>query len=123
MRNERKRILWDNLPIWYRLRYLAEYLGERGICVVASTYTNAWGELAPLMDKDRPLESIARTYISPILNQGTGYKLETMQRMVEDFKLDGVILHSDLSCKPYSIGQVDQRRWKKRQGFLALSFF
>lgn len=109
VRNERKRLLWDNLPIWYRLRYFAEYLGEHGICVVASTYTNAWGELAPLMNVEKPLESIARTYISPILNHGTKYKLETMQRMVKDFQLDGVILHSDRSCKPYSIGQIDQR--------------
>ena len=109
VRKERKRLLWDNLPIWYRLRYFAEYLGEHGICVVASTYTNAWGELAPLMNVEKPLESIARTYISPILNQGTKYKLETMQRMVKEFQLDGVILHSDRSCKPYSIGQIDQR--------------
>ncbi len=109
VRNERKRLLWDNLPIWYRLRYLAENLGEHGISVVASTYTNAWGELAPLMNQEKPLESMARTYIYPILNQGTKYKLDTMKRMVEEFQLDGVILHSDRSCKPYSIGQIDQR--------------
>ena len=42
-------------------------------------------------------------------DQGTKYKLDTMQRMVKDFNLDGVILHSDRSCKPYSIGQIDQR--------------
>ncbi|MCD6430955.1 MAG: 2-hydroxyacyl-CoA dehydratase, partial [Deltaproteobacteria bacterium] len=109
VRNERKRLLWDNLPIWYRLQYLAENLGEHGISVVASTYTNAWGELAPLMNQGKPLESMAQTYIHPILNQGTKYKLDTMKRMVEEFQLDGVILHSDRSCKPYSIGQVDQR--------------
>ena len=107
--HERKRLLWDNLPIWYRLRYLAEYLGERGIAVVASTYTNAWGELAPFMDENRPIESMAKTYIHPILNRSTGSKLETMKKMSEDFHLNGVILHSDRSCKPYSIGQIDQR--------------
>jgi benzoyl-CoA reductase/2-hydroxyglutaryl-CoA dehydratase subunit BcrC/BadD/HgdB len=32
-----------------------------------------------------------------------------MRRMTEEFHLDGVLLHSDRSCKPYSIGQVDQR--------------
>lgn len=109
VRKERKRLLWDNLPIWYRLRYLAENLGEHGISVVASTYTNAWGELAPMMNPERPLASMAKTYIYPILNQGTKYKLDTMRRMVEEFQLDGVILHSDRSCKPYSIGQIDQR--------------
>jgi benzoyl-CoA reductase/2-hydroxyglutaryl-CoA dehydratase subunit BcrC/BadD/HgdB len=107
--DEKKRLLWDNLPIWYRLRYLAELLAERGIAVVASTYTNAWGELAALMVPDEPIESMARVYLHPILNHGTGYKLATMTHMVEAYHLDGAILHSDRSCKPYSIGQMDQR--------------
>ncbi len=109
VRNEQKRLLWDNLPIWYKLRELSEYLAERGVAVVASTYTMAWGELAPLIDPEKPFESMARTYIQPILNVGTEKKLEKMKKMIEEFQLDGAILHSDRSCKPYSIGQVDQR--------------
>ena len=109
VRAERKRLLWDNLPIWFRVRYLSEFLGRRGVACVASTYTNAWGELAPLMTPGKPLDSMARVYLHPILNRSTAYKLDTMKRMVRDFHLDGVILHSDRSCKPYSIGQVDQR--------------
>jgi benzoyl-CoA reductase/2-hydroxyglutaryl-CoA dehydratase subunit BcrC/BadD/HgdB len=107
--NERKRLLWDNLPVWHRLRYFAEYFGQREISVVASTYTNAWGELAPLMDKNRPVESMAKTYMYPILNRSAGSKLGTIKRMAEDFHINGVVLHSDRSCKPYSIGQIDQR--------------
>ncbi len=109
VKEEKRRLLWDNLPIWYRLRYLAEFLGQHGAAIVASTYTNAWGELARMIDPDRPFESMARTYMHPILNRGTGEKLALMRRMVEEYKLDGVILHSDRSCKPYSIGQIDQR--------------
>lgn len=109
VRAERKRLVWDNLPIWSRLRWLSKRLAERGAALVASTYTNAWGELAHLFDPERPLESGARTYLQPILNRGTGHKLKVMRRMVEDFEADGVILHSDRSCKPYSVGQMDQR--------------
>ncbi len=109
VKNERKRLLWDNLPIWYRLRYLAEYLGRHGIAIVASTYTHAWGELADLIDTQDPLEGMARTYIYPILNRGAGDKLAKMKSMIEKYHLDGVILHSDRSCKPYSMGQIDQR--------------
>jgi benzoyl-CoA reductase/2-hydroxyglutaryl-CoA dehydratase subunit BcrC/BadD/HgdB len=109
VKGERKRLLWDNLPIWYRLRYLAEFLGEHGIAIVASTYTNAWGELAPFYNVDRGLESFALACTYVILNRGTGHKLSTMQRMIDGYGLDGVILHSDRSCKPYSIGQMDQR--------------
>jgi len=109
VQRERKRLLWDNLPVWYRLRDLAEILGRQGAVLVASTYTNAWGELAPLIDPERPLESAARTYLYPILNRSTGHKLATMRRMLDEYQLDGVILHSDRSCKPYSVGQIDQR--------------
>lgn len=109
VKNERKRLLWDNLPIWYRLRYIAEFFGAHGIAIVASTYTNAWGELTPLIDPSKGLESMARAYTHATLNRGTGYKLQTMKRMIDEFHLDGAILHSDRSCKPYSLGQMDQR--------------
>ncbi|MBI4702385.1 MAG: 2-hydroxyacyl-CoA dehydratase [Deltaproteobacteria bacterium] len=109
LRRERRRLVWDNLPIWPRVRWLAERLAARGVALVASTYTNAWGELAPLIDADRPLESAARVHLNAILNRGTGHKLEVMRRLVQGYGADGVILHSDRSCKPYSIGQIDQR--------------
>jgi benzoyl-CoA reductase/2-hydroxyglutaryl-CoA dehydratase subunit BcrC/BadD/HgdB len=109
LRRERKRLIWDNLPLWFWVRPLAETLAARGVALVASTYTNAWGELARLIDADRPLDSMARVYLHPILNQGTQHKLATMVRLVQEYQADGVILHSDRSCKPYSIGQLDQR--------------
>jgi len=109
VRNERFRVLWDNLPIWFRIGPLSKMLARRGVNVVASTYTYAWGELAPLIDESKGFESMANVYLHPILNRSTGHKLKAMQRMVRDFHIDGVILHSDRSCKPYSLGQMDQR--------------
>jgi benzoyl-CoA reductase/2-hydroxyglutaryl-CoA dehydratase subunit BcrC/BadD/HgdB len=109
IKRETKRVLWDNLPIWFQIGALSKLLGARGVNVVVSTYTYAWGELAPMMDVSRPLDTAARVYLHPILNRSAGDKLRTMQRMVKEFSLDGVILHSDRSCKPYSLGQIDQR--------------
>jgi benzoyl-CoA reductase/2-hydroxyglutaryl-CoA dehydratase subunit BcrC/BadD/HgdB len=109
VKDERKRLLWDNLPIWHRIRWLSELLARQRIALVASTYTNAWGELAGMIDPARPLESAAQAYLHPILNRGVGQKLATMKKLATDYRADGVILHSDRSCKPYSIGQVDER--------------
>jgi benzoyl-CoA reductase/2-hydroxyglutaryl-CoA dehydratase subunit BcrC/BadD/HgdB len=109
IKEERQRVLWDNLPIWFRLGWLSKTLAERGVNVVVSTYTYAWGELAPMMDPERPFDSGARVYLHALLNRSTGDKLRAMTRMVGDFHLDGAILHSDRSCKPYSLGQIDQR--------------
>jgi benzoyl-CoA reductase/2-hydroxyglutaryl-CoA dehydratase subunit BcrC/BadD/HgdB len=118
---ERMRVLWDNLPIWYRLNWLWRLLGKHGVNVVLSNYTYGWAELAPVMDAERPLDSMARVYLLPYLNRSLRHKLEAMKRMVRDFDLQGVILHSDRSCKPYSIGQIDQReRMVKELGVPAL---
>lgn len=109
LKHERVRLVWDNLPIWHRMRWLGERFAERGVALVASTYTNAWGELAPLIDPAKPLESGARTYLHAILNRSTGHKLGVIKALVTDYQADGVVLHSDRSCKPYSVGQIDQR--------------
>jgi benzoyl-CoA reductase/2-hydroxyglutaryl-CoA dehydratase subunit BcrC/BadD/HgdB len=109
VRDECYRVLWDNLPIWYRIGPLSQWLAARGVNVVASTYAHAWGELAPLMDPGDPFDSMARVYLHPILNRSAGQKLAAMKRMLVDYSADGVILHSDRSCKPYSLGQIDQR--------------
>ncbi len=109
LKHERRRLIWDNLPIWYRIRWLGDLLAKAGVALVASTYTNAWGELSELINADHPMDSMARAYMHPILNRGTGHKLAIMRKMVEDYGAHGVLLHSDRSCKPYSIGQVDQQ--------------
>jgi len=109
LKHERKRVIWDNLPVWPRVRWLAELLAEQGVAMVASTYTNAWGELVELIDPADPILSGARTYLRALLNRSTGHKLRTMEKLVRTYHADGVILHSDRSCKPYSIGQMDQR--------------
>lgn len=109
VRTERRRVVWDNLPVWARVRWLSALLARGGVSMVASTYTQAWGELAPMIDPERPLESAARVYLHPVLNRGTGHKLQVLETMVRDYGAHGVILHSDRSCKPYSIGQGDQR--------------
>ncbi len=38
---------------------------------------------------------VARVYMHPILNRGTGHKLKTVRRMVDDFGAHGVILLSE----------------------------
>ena len=108
IKDEKKRLIWDNLPVWFRISKMSKRLARHKVALVASTYTNAWGELAEMIDPERPVESAAKLYMYPILNRSTGHKLKVMKQMIKDYHADGVILHSDRSCKPYSIGQMDQ---------------
>ena len=107
---ERKRLMWDNIAIWFKARELAGLFARRGLNFVTSTYTTAWAETAAMIDPQRPLESLATAYGQVILNNNLAHRLELMKRLIADFKVHGLVMHSARSCKPYSIGQYDLKR-------------
>jgi bcr-type benzoyl-CoA reductase subunit B len=107
---ERKRLMWDNIAIWYKIRDFADLFAQRGMNFVTATYTNAWAETTPYMDENRPFVSLAETYSRIILNNNLRHRLALMSRLVADYQVDGLVIHSARSCKPYSLGQYDIRR-------------
>lgn len=109
IKNEEIRLLWDNLPIWFMLREISTMLAKANTNIIAATFSYAWGELAPLMDERNPIDSIANIYLQVLLNRSTYSKLETFKKLISELEIDGLILHSNRSCKPYSLGQMDQR--------------
>jgi len=108
--NERKRLMWDNIAIWYKVRDFSNLFAERGMNFVTATYTNAWAETISLMDEKRPFESMARTYSLVVLNNNLNHRLHLMERLIQEFQVDGLVIHSAKSCKPYSVGQYDIKR-------------
>ena len=107
--NERLRLFWDNIPLWYNMK-LFNYFEKWDAVVVAETYTSAW---TMRMDPDRPLESIAyKSLVSyPLVScVSLNKRLELIEKAVRDYKIDGAILHSNRSCKPISMGQMDIQR-------------
>ncbi len=107
IRDERYRLLWDNLPVWFAVRELSTQLAERGFNFACTSYTNAWAEAGSRVDPADPLGSAGVAYTHVILNQDLPHRLDTLRRLARDYGVDGAVLHSDRSCKPYSIGQVD----------------
>jgi benzoyl-CoA reductase/2-hydroxyglutaryl-CoA dehydratase subunit BcrC/BadD/HgdB len=104
--NERIRLFWDNIPLWYNIK-LFNYFEKWDAVVVAETYTSAW---TMRMDPDRPLESIAyKSLVSyPLVScVSLNKRIELIRKAVSDYKVDGAILHSNMSCKPISMGQMD----------------
>jgi bcr-type benzoyl-CoA reductase subunit B len=108
--NERKRLMWDNIAIWYKVRDFSNLFAERGMNFVTATYTNAWAETNSHLDEGRPFESMAKTYSLVILNNNLNHRLRLMERLIRDFQVDGLVIHSARSCKPYSVGQYDLKR-------------
>ncbi len=108
--SERKRLMWDNIAVWYKVRDFSNLFAEHGMNFVTATYTNAWAETTSYMDEGDPFGSMARTYGLVILNNNLKYRRRLMERLIEEFKVDGLVIHSARSCKPYSVGQYDLKR-------------
>ncbi|MFZ5519311.1 MAG: 2-hydroxyacyl-CoA dehydratase subunit D [Candidatus Zhuqueibacterota bacterium] len=108
--NEKYRFLWDNLPIWYRVRWLSEKFSAHNACLVADTYTSAWSGVVHLLDENNLLDSMAVAYSNVHLNVSVDRMFVTVAAMAEKYQVDGIIMHSNRSCKPYSFGQYDLQR-------------
>ncbi len=108
--NEKYRLIWDNLPVWFRTRWLSEKFAAHDACLVADTYTSAWSGVVHLIDENRMIESMAEAYASIYLNISLDMMIDTLSGMMEKYDADGLVMHSNRSCKPYSLGQYDLQK-------------
>lgn len=107
IREEKKRLMWDNIAVWFKLSAWAKMFAAKGCAFVAATYTNAWTETISHLDVNDPFRSMAKTYSLVILNNNLNHRLDLMADMVKEYEVDGLVVHSARSCKPYSVGQYD----------------
>lgn len=107
--DERYRLLWDNLPVWFRTKWLSEKFASLHACLVADTYTSAWCGSAKYIKSSDFLDTMAEGYCRIYLNIGVDMMAEHVLEMVDKYSIDGIVMHSNRSCKPYSLGQYDIR--------------
>ncbi len=93
---ERFRIYWDGMPVWGRLRDLAALFAQLDTAVVASTYCNSW--IFEALDPKDPLRSMARASLELFIARSEAPKQRYLERMVEEFSVDGVIFHDSRTC-------------------------
>lgn len=108
--NEKYRLLWDNLPVWYELKWLSNKFSDHNACLVADTYTSAWCGAIKYIDENNFLNSIAEAYTRIYLNIGIDQMADQVVGMIKFYDADGFVMHSNRSCKPYSFGQMDIMR-------------
>ena len=105
VQTEKYRLIWDNLPIWYRLRRLSDTFAKYDACLAADTYTNAWADND--INSQDLIGSMARCYTTVFLNRNLESKVENFCKLVKQYDAHGFVMHSNRSCKPYSFGQYD----------------
>jgi len=119
--NEQYRLLWDNLPVWYKTKWLSDTFAAHNACLVADTYTTAWCRQLDYLDENDFLKSMIEGYTAIYLNISVEQMAKAVVGMIDKYDVDGLVMHSNRSCKPYSLGQYDiQRIVQKERGIPSL---
>ncbi len=111
--NEQYRLVWDNIPIWYKVGRLSKTFAKYNACLVGDTYTNAWADNS--FTTENPMREMARVYATIFLNKNIEDKTKNFVKLMKKYNADGFVLHSNRSCKPYSFGQLDIKEEVTRQ--------
>ncbi len=117
--DERFRLYWEGMPIWGRLRAHSELFTSLKTCVLASTYCNSW--IFTDFDAADPFNSMAKAYTELFIVRGDDVKEQYMKRMIDFFKIDGVIYHDAKTCPNNSNNRYGlPQRLEKKTGIPSL---
>jgi benzoyl-CoA reductase/2-hydroxyglutaryl-CoA dehydratase subunit BcrC/BadD/HgdB len=107
--DEKLRLFWDNIPLWYNMG-LFNYFEKMGGVMVAETYSAAW---SLRLDTKDPIEALARKSLmsySLVSCLSIDRRKEMVLKACRDYKIDGAVFHQNKSCAPITLGQADIRK-------------
>jgi benzoyl-CoA reductase/2-hydroxyglutaryl-CoA dehydratase subunit BcrC/BadD/HgdB len=104
--DEKYRIMWDGIACWPNLSFTYKTLKKHGINMVSSTYPDSWD----VRYEKNDLDGMARAYSANYSNRNMDFGTENIRKLVHDFKLDGIVYHSNRSCKLMDFRQYEVQR-------------
>ncbi len=117
---EKHRLYWEGMPIWGKLRPLAEQFGALNASVVASTYCNSW--IFENLDPADPFTSMARAYTELFIVRDEAYKEQYISRCFDFYQFDGILFHDAKTCPNNSNNRYGMpERLMKRLGIPTLT--
>jgi benzoyl-CoA reductase/2-hydroxyglutaryl-CoA dehydratase subunit BcrC/BadD/HgdB len=93
---EKFRLYWEGMPIWGKLRDLAELFIDLKTAVIASTYCNSW--IFDGFDPGDPFMSMARAYTEIFIVRNENFKEKYIEDMVNKYKINGILFHDAKTC-------------------------
>lgn len=94
--NEKYRLYWDGMPLWYKLSSMSKLFAQHDTCVVASTYCNSW--VFDDLDPKDPFESSALAYCKLFIVRSDDAKQKVLENLMVNFSIDGIIYHDSKTC-------------------------
>jgi bcr-type benzoyl-CoA reductase subunit B len=100
LQNEKYRLYWENLPVWFKFRDHANLLGSYGGVILTSLYVHAWS-LEFDLDKD-PLLTMAENYLNRFSNSTIEDRADMAMELFRKYNMNGMIMFMNRSCKAVS---------------------
>lgn len=114
---ERFRVVMEGPPPWPHFRSFWELFKRWGVCCVASTYSKVGGiwDFGLRHDPARPLQSMAEYAVNCYTNWDWSLRRHMLERYLEGYQADALVIHSVKSCRSFSVGQADVREYFSRE--------
>ncbi|MFX1453174.1 MAG: 2-hydroxyacyl-CoA dehydratase subunit D [Promethearchaeota archaeon] len=114
LQQEKYRLMFEGIPFWYQLKYFG-MLERFGAIIVYEPYTYAFSKyMNPKVTKEmvfsKPIEAMAELMLSFWYIYDLKTRIKKFAETVKEWKIDGVLLHENLSCRPNSCGLYDLKR-------------
>ncbi len=100
VQNEKYRLYWENLPVWFKFSDHAKLLGSYGAVILTSLYVHAWS-LEFDLDKD-PLVTLAENYVNRFSNSTIEDRADMAIELFRKYSMNGMIMFMNRSCKAVS---------------------
>jgi benzoyl-CoA reductase/2-hydroxyglutaryl-CoA dehydratase subunit BcrC/BadD/HgdB len=118
--DEKFRLYWEGMPIWGKLRDLAEFFIGFQTAVIASTYCNSW--IFDSFDPKDPFMSMAKAYTEIFIVRDENFKEKYIENMVNMYDLDGILFHDAKTCPANSNNRYGMpERLEKKLGIPSLT--
>ena len=119
MKEEKYRLVVEGPPNWTSFREFWKLFYDAGAVVVASSYTKVGGlyDQGFRHDPNDPLGTLADYCLGCYTNNNLPQRVELLEKYMNDYQADGLLINSIKSCNSFSAGQLlMMREIEKRTG-------
>ncbi|MFX1363290.1 MAG: 2-hydroxyacyl-CoA dehydratase subunit D [Promethearchaeota archaeon] len=114
LKKEDFRLAFMGIPFWYNLRFFSN-LERWNAIIVFETYVYSFSKFAdPNITKEmainNPIETMAELALSFWYIYDLKTRFEKLKEIIKNWKIDGIIMHDNLSCRPNACGMYDLKR-------------
>jgi len=114
LEQENFRLMFEGIPFWYNLKYFS-LLERYGAIIVYEPYTYAFSKyMNPNVTKDmvfnHPIEAMGELMLKFWYVYDLKTRVREFEKTVKEYKIDGVLLHNNYSCRPNSCGLYDLKK-------------